>query len=85
MVLTAVLLLVGGLALLAWAADQFVVGAARLSRRLRVPAVVVGVVVVGFGTSLPEALVSGLAAGRGGVAVRSRWASATSSAPTSRT
>lgn len=65
----AVLLLVGGLALLAWAADQFVVGAARLARRLRVPAVVVGVVVVGFGTSLPEALVSALAAGRGEVAV----------------
>lgn len=66
---TAVLLLVGGLALLAWAADQFVVGAARLSRRLRVPAVVVGIVVVGFGTSLPEALVSALAAARGEVAV----------------
>lgn len=65
----AVLLLVGGLALLAWAADQFVIGAARLARRLRVPAVVVGVVVVGFGTSLPEALVSALAAGRGEVAV----------------
>ncbi len=65
----AVLLLVGGLALLAWAADQFVIGAARLARRLQVPAVVVGVVVVGFGTSLPEALVSALAAGRGEVAV----------------
>lgn len=68
-VIIAVLLLVAGLAVLAWAADQFVVGAARLARRLQVPAVVVGVVVVGFGTSLPEALVSALAAGRGEVAV----------------
>jgi cation:H+ antiporter len=64
----ALLLLAGGLILLAVAADQFVVGAARLARALSIPAVVVGVVVVGFGTSLPEGLVSGLAAGRGEVA-----------------
>jgi cation:H+ antiporter len=57
--------LVGGLALLAYAADQFVVGAARLSIALRLSAVVVGAVVIGFGTSAPELLVSGLAAARG--------------------
>jgi cation:H+ antiporter len=62
---------VAGLILLAFAADQLVLGSARLARRLRVPPVVVGVVVIGLGTSAPEFLVSGLAAGRGdtGIAV----------------
>lgn len=56
------LLLLAGLALLAWASEHFVKGAARLAVALRVSTVVIGAVVVGFGTSLPEALVSGLAA-----------------------
>jgi cation:H+ antiporter len=56
---------VGGLVLLTYAADQFVVGAARLAAHLRISTVVVGAVVIGFGTSAPELLVSGLAAGRG--------------------
>ncbi|WP_165491833.1 calcium/sodium antiporter [Egibacter rhizosphaerae] len=49
-----------GLVLLTVAADRFVVGAARLSLSLRLPPVVVGAVVIGFGTSLPEFLVSAL-------------------------
>ncbi|CAN5124644.1 calcium/sodium antiporter [soil metagenome] len=62
---TALSLLLVGLLLLAYAADQFVIGAGRLSRILGVPPVVVGVVIVGFGTSLPELLVSGLGAAGG--------------------
>jgi len=54
-----------GLALLTVAADQLVLGAGRLGARLGVSAVVVGVVVIGLGTSVPEFVVSGLAAGRG--------------------
>ncbi|MCU0268298.1 MAG: calcium/sodium antiporter [Acidimicrobiales bacterium] len=54
-----------GLALLATLADQFVMGAARLAAVLRVSPVVVGAVVVGFGTSAPEAVVSALAASGG--------------------
>ncbi len=54
-----------GLVLLTVAADQLVVGSARLATRLRVDPVVVGVVVIGTGTSVPEFLVSGLAAARG--------------------
>jgi cation:H+ antiporter len=54
-----------GLALLAVAADQLVLGAARLATRLRVSAVVVGVVVIGLGTSAPEFLVSGIATASG--------------------
>ena len=54
-----------GLALLTFAADQFVVGAARLAVTLRISPIVVGAVVVGFGTSAPELLTSGLAASDG--------------------
>lgn len=53
---------VGGVALLAVAADQFVLGGAALSRTLRIAPVVVGVVVMGFGTSAPEMIVSSFAA-----------------------
>ena len=50
-----------GVAALAWAADQFVLGAARVALIRKVPSLVVGVVIVGFGTSAPELLVSALA------------------------
>jgi cation:H+ antiporter len=52
----------GGLIVLALAADQFVKGAARLAVIFRVAPVIVGAVVIGFGTSVPEMVVSGLAA-----------------------
>ena len=58
-------LLVAGLALLAWAADAFVDGAAGLALSLRLSPVVVGAVVIGFGTSAPELVVSVLAAAGG--------------------
>lgn len=54
-----------GLAALTIAADHLVQGASRLADGLRISPVVVGVVVVGIGTSTPELLVSGLAAARG--------------------
>jgi len=60
--LIALVLLVAGLALLVWASDQLVTAAARLSLVLRITPVVIGVVVIGFGTSMPELVVSGLAA-----------------------
>jgi cation:H+ antiporter len=63
--LLAVLGVVSGLAILTAAADWFVVGAVRLAARLRLSAVVIGAVVIGFGTSAPEMVVSGLAAGQG--------------------
>jgi cation:H+ antiporter len=59
--------IVAGLALLTYAADQFVVGAARVATSLRMSTVVVGAVVIGFGTSAPELLVSGLAGARGAI------------------
>jgi len=60
-----VVLAAAGLALLTVAADQLVIGCGRLAARLGVPAVLVGVVVIGLGTSAPEFVVSGLAAARG--------------------
>lgn len=54
-----------GLLLLAYAADQLVIGSSALASRLGVPPVVIGVLVMGFGTSAPELLVSGLAAADG--------------------
>jgi cation:H+ antiporter len=67
----AVILAVAGLAVLTVAADHLVLGSSRLATRLRISPVVVGVVVIGLGTSAPELLVSGVAAGRGdtGIAV----------------
>ncbi len=61
------LAVVVGLVLLTKAADQFVLGAARLAVSLRVSAVVIGAVVVGFGTSAPELVVSVLAAAQDSV------------------
>ncbi len=63
--LVAFLLLIGGVAALPFAADRFVVAATHISRSLGVSPVLVGALLVGFGTSLPEMVVSGLAASRG--------------------
>ncbi len=53
--------LVGGLTLLTFAADRFVLGVARLSTALRISPVIVGAIVIGFGTSAPEFVVTILA------------------------
>jgi cation:H+ antiporter len=63
--LLSVLGVVAGLALLTYAADQFVVGAARVATLMKLSPIVIGAVVIGFGTSAPEMVVSGLAAGQG--------------------
>ncbi|MCI8404447.1 MAG: calcium/sodium antiporter [Clostridia bacterium] len=53
-----IVFLVLGFVLLVKGADFFVDGACDLSDRLKIPAYVVGLTVVAFGTSLPEAAVS---------------------------
>lgn len=60
-----------GFLILVWAADRFIEGAAGLARNLGVSPLVVGLTIVGFGTSAPEMLVSGLAAweGNSGIAI----------------
>jgi cation:H+ antiporter len=51
-----------GLALLAWSADRFVEGSASTARHFGMPPLLIGMVIVGFGTSAPEMVVSALAA-----------------------
>jgi cation:H+ antiporter len=63
--LLALTLTLGGLALLPLVADRFVVAASRISRALGLSPILVGALLVGFGTSLPEIVVSGLAAAQG--------------------
>lgn len=63
------LAIVAGLVLLSVAPDRFVVGAAGLADRWGVSRVVIGALVIGFGTSTPEMLVSGLAAAGGDPAI----------------
>lgn len=55
----------GGLAALAWSSDAFVDGAAALARALGVSPFVIGMVVIGFGTSAPELCVSAMSGASG--------------------
>ncbi len=56
---------IGGLVLLVWSADRFVEGAATAANHLSVPPLLIGMVIVGFGTSAPEMVVSAMAASDG--------------------
>lgn len=60
----AALALVGGLVVLVYAADVFVAGAEAFALRRGWSQAVIGAVVVGFGTSLPEMVTSGVASVR---------------------
>ncbi|CAA6828600.1 MAG: Inner membrane protein YrbG, predicted calcium/sodium:proton antiporter [uncultured Thiotrichaceae bacterium] len=54
-----------GMLVLIWSADKFVDGAAGLARHMGISPLLVGMLVVGFGTSAPEMLVSTVAALQG--------------------
>ena len=54
-----------GFALLVWGADRFVMGAAASARLLGVSPLLIGLTIVGFGTSAPEILVSVVASLQG--------------------
>ncbi|EFE96428.1 calcium/sodium antiporter [Serratia odorifera] len=58
----AIALLIVGLFLLVYGADRLVYGAAVISRSLGVPPLIIGMTIVGIGTSLPELIVSVTAA-----------------------
>jgi cation:H+ antiporter len=58
----AVLAILVGFALLVWSADRFVEGAAATAGHAGIPPLVIGMVIVGFGTSAPEMVVSAMAA-----------------------
>ena len=69
--LLAILAILAGFIVLAWSADRFVGGAAALARHFGVSPLIIGLTIVGFGTSAPELVVSALAAlgGNPGLAV----------------
>lgn len=73
----AVSALVAGLILLVWSADRFVEGAAATARYFSMPPLLIGMVIVGFGTSAPEMVVSALAALQGspGIALGNAYGS----------
>ncbi len=68
---------VAGLALLVWSADRFVDGAAAVARYFGMPSLMIGMVIVGFGTSAPEMMVSVLSSWNGnpGIALGNAYGS----------
>jgi len=57
-----ILAIIAGFAVLIWGADRFIDGAASIATNLGISPLIVGLTIVGFGTSAPEMLVSALAA-----------------------
>lgn len=58
-----------GAAMLAYGADQFVLAAQQLALRLRIPAVIISLTLIAFGTSLPEMITSVRAGLEGSVGI----------------
>ena len=69
--------LIFGLVLLVWSADRFVEGAASTARYFGMPPLLIGMVVVGFGTSAPEMVVSAISSFQGnpGIALGNAYGS----------
>ena len=63
--LMAIAAILAGLVLLVWSADKFVYGAAATAKHLGMPTLLIGMVIIGFGTSAPELAVSAMAAADG--------------------
>lgn len=66
-----------GLMLLVWSADKFVDGSSATARYLGMPSLLIGMIIVGFGTSAPEMAVSALSAmeGSSGIALGNAYGS----------
>jgi len=56
---------IAGLAILVWSADRFVDGASATAKHAGMPPLLIGMVIIGFGTSAPEMVVSAFAALQG--------------------
>ena len=69
--------IIGGLLLLIWSADRFVDGAAATARHFGMPQLLIGIVIIGFGTSAPEMIVSAFSAlnGNPGIALGNAYGS----------
>lgn len=66
-----------GLALLVWSADRFVEGSVVTARHYGMPPLLIGMVIVGFGTSAPEMIVSAISSAQGktGIALGNAYGS----------
>ena len=75
--LLSIVAIIIGLAVLVWSADLFVDGAASVARSLGMSSLLVGMVIIGFGTSAPEMSVSVLSAMQGnpGIALGNAYGS----------
>ena len=60
-----ILAVILGLALLVWSSDRFVDGASAIAVNLGLSPLIIGITIVGMGTSAPEMLVSGIASWQG--------------------
>lgn len=68
---------IGGLAALAWSSDAFVDSSAKIARILGISPFIIGMVIIGFGTSAPELCVSALSgiAGHSNIAIGNAYGS----------
>lgn len=75
--LLAIAAIIAGLVLLVWSADRFIEGAAATAKHLGMPSLLIGMVIIGFGTSAPELAVSAMAAldGNPGLALGNAYGS----------
>ncbi len=66
-----------GLVVLLWSADRFIEGAVSTARHFGMSPILIGMVIIGFGTSAPEMVVSALAASQGnpGIALGNAYGS----------
>ncbi len=69
--------MIAGIAVLVWSADRFVEGAASVAARLGMSQLLIGMIIVGFGTSFPEMTVSALSSweGASGIAIGNAYGS----------
>ena len=58
-----------GLIILVWSADRFIDGSASLARTLGMSPLLIGIIIIGFGTSAPEMIVSAISSLNGNPAV----------------
>ncbi len=75
--ITAIALVIAGLIILVWSADRFVDGASGIAAYLGMPPLLIGMIIVGFGTSAPEMFVSAMSAVKGnpGIAIGNAYGS----------
>ena len=63
--ITEIAAIAAGFGLLAWSADRLVQGASAVAWNLDISPLIIGLTIVSLGTSAPEIIVSGMAAGQG--------------------